>query len=79
MNYQSIKSKLLVWLESLEDEALLLRIHDLIEQAKSDDFEANFPKLTLAEMQDRLSAALEDSENGRLISHDDVMNEDENW
>ena len=74
-----LKAELINWLGSLENEKLLLKIHEQMQQLRRDDFQAHFPVMTLEEMRGKIEAGIEDGRNSRFISQEELDREVENW
>ena len=79
MKSDSLKTSLVSWIQSIEDEILLKKIAHLMHQIRIEDFENRFPVLTLEEIKARIAEGLADAKAGNMMDGDQLREEMKNW
>jgi hypothetical protein len=71
MNIQTLKINLVKKILNTQDQDLLLEINKLIQEKGEEDWWDQLPK----EVQDSIAEGIQDVENGKVYSHDQVIRE----
>ena len=78
MDIQTRKIEFVQELLKLEDEELLTQLEDLLHSVNSSN-DSDFKPMSITEFNNRIDQSLNDSQNGKLTSTDDLILEIDKW
>ena len=79
MNIQAKKINIIEWLLQVQDQSIIEKIEMLQKKARLKTYEDKLKPMSQAEFHVRIQSAEEDIKQGRLISHEDLEKESDNW
>lgn len=79
MNIQARKLILIEEFLRISDESLITKLESLIRQEKETAHEKNLKPLSMNEFHDMIVQAKQDSDNGRVISHQELKEKVKTW
>lgn len=79
MNIQARKLILIEEFLQISDESLITKLELLIRQEKKTAHERDLKPLSLSEFHDMIDQAKRDSDNGRIISHQELKEKVKTW
>lgn len=79
MNLQTKKLDLIEWLLQLQDQSIIDKIETLKQKTRVSNYEQRLIPMSHAEFLARINAAEDDIREGRIISHEELDKESENW
>lgn len=79
MNIQARKLILIEEFLRITDESLITKLESLIRQEKQTALERDLKPLSLNEFHDMIHQAKQDSDNGRVISHQELKEKVKTW
>ena len=79
MNIQSRKLILIEEFLNISDENLISKLEFLIRQEKKNLLEKELKPMSLNEFHNMIDKAIQDSDSGRVISHEELKNKVNEW
>jgi hypothetical protein len=79
MNIQARKLVLIEEFLRISDESLITKIESFIKQEKKISHERSLKPMALSEFHEMIDQAIQDSESGHVISHQDIKKKVKTW
>lgn len=79
MNLEARKISLVQEFLRVDNEKIIIALENLLHKRKSELFEENLKPMSLKQFNDEVDQAIDDEENSRLISAQDLKNKVQKW